>query len=202
MGQIIDLAINPLGLKRMQKYQRLILVAVFLVLLFAIFELSGLRGQFTLKYLQQVILDNKASGLLIFVLVFSLGNLVQIPGWVFLAAAVLTLGKTMGGVATYVAACVSCVVTFLAIRFLGGSALRQLDNKFARRLLEHFDVHPIRSILILRILFQTVPALNYTLALSGARFRDYFIGTLLGLPVPIALYCLFFDYLARTLKII
>jgi uncharacterized membrane protein YdjX (TVP38/TMEM64 family) len=202
MGQIIDLAINPLGLKRMQKYQRLILVAVFLVLLFVIFELSGLRGQFTLKYLQQVILDNKASGLLIFVLVFSLGNLVQIPGWVFLAAAVLTLGKTMGGVATYVAACVSCVVTFLAIRFLGGSALRQLDNKFARRLLEHFDVHPIRSILILRILFQTVPALNYTLALSGARFRDYFIGTLLGLPVPIALYCLFFDYLARTLKII
>lgn len=202
MGQIIDLAINPLGLKRMQKYQRLILVAVFLVLLFAIFELSGLRGQFTLKYLQQVILDNKASGLLIFVLVFSLGNLVQIPGWVFLAAAVLTLGKTMGGVATYVAACVSCVVTFLAIRFLGGSALRQLDNKFARRLLEHFDVHPIRSILILRILFQTVPALNYTLALSGARFRDYLIGTLLGLPVPIALYCLFFDYLARTLKII
>jgi uncharacterized membrane protein YdjX (TVP38/TMEM64 family) len=202
MGQIIDLAINPLGLKRMQKYQRLILVAVFLVLLFAIFELSGLRGQFTLKYLQQVILDNKASGLLIFVLVFSLGNLVQIPGWVFLAAAALTLGKTMGGVATYVAACVSCVVTFLAIRFLGGSALRQLDNKFARRLLEHFDVHPIRSILILRILFQTVPALNYTLALSGARFRDYLIGTLLGLPVPIALYCLFFDYLARTLKII
>lgn len=202
MGQIIDLAINPLGLKRMQKYQRLILVAVFLVLLFAIFELSGLRGQFTLKYLQQVILDNKASGLLIFVLVFSLGNLVQIPGWVFLAAAVLTLGKTMGGVATYVAACVSCVVTFLAIRFLGGSALRQLDNKFARRLLEHFDVHPIRSILILRILFQTVPALNYTLALSGARFRDYLIGTLLGLPVPIALYCLFFDYLARTVKII
>ena len=195
MGQIIDLAINPLGLKRMQKYQRLILVAVFLVLLFVIFELSGLRGQFTLKYLQQVILDNKASGLLIFVLVFSLGNLVQIPGWVFLAAAVLTLGKTMGGVATYVAACVSCVVTFLAIRFLGGSALRQLDNKFARRLLEHFDVHPIRSILILRILFQTVPALNYTLALSGARFRDYLIGTLLGLPVPIALYCLFFDYL-------
>ena len=194
--------IGPFGLKHMQKYKRLIAVALFLVVLFAIFELTGLRGQFTLRYLQQVILDNKVSGLLIFVLVFSLGNLVQIPGWVFLAAAVLTLGKTLGGIATYVAACVSCVVTFMAIRFLGGSALRQMDNKFANRLLEHFDAHPVRSILILRMLFQTVPALNYTLALPGATFRDYLIGTLLGLPVPIALYCLFFDYLAKTLKIV
>jgi uncharacterized membrane protein YdjX (TVP38/TMEM64 family) len=51
------------------------------------------------------------------------------------------------------------------------------------------------------MLFQTVPALNYTLAMSGIRFRDYLIGTLLGLPIPIALYCVFFDYLAKVLKI-
>ena len=51
-------------------------------------------------------------------------------------------------------------------------------------------------------MFQTVPALNYTLALSGVPFRAYLIGTLLGLPLPIALYCLFFDYLARTLKVL
>jgi hypothetical protein len=29
-----------------------------------------------------------------------LGNLVQIPGWIFLAAAVLTLGRFWGGLAT------------------------------------------------------------------------------------------------------
>jgi uncharacterized membrane protein YdjX (TVP38/TMEM64 family) len=51
------------------------------------------------------------------------------------------------------------------------------------------------------MLFQTVPALNYTLAVSGVRFRAYLAGTLLGLPLPILLYCLFFDYLARALKL-
>ncbi|MNW10228.1 hypothetical protein D3C71_2074000 [compost metagenome] len=50
----------------------------------------------------------------------------------------------------------------------------------------------------LRVLFQTVPALNYALSLSGVRFRHYLIGTLLGLPLPIALYCLFFDYLGKV----
>jgi uncharacterized membrane protein YdjX (TVP38/TMEM64 family) len=46
------------------------------------------------------------------------------------------------------------------------------------------------------MLFQTLPALNYALALSGVRFRTYAAGTLLGLPLPIMAYCLFFDYLA------
>ena len=175
---------------------------LFLGLLFAVFELSGLRDNFSLEFLQRRILENKISGLLIFVLLFSLGNLIQIPGWVFLAAAVLALGRTMGGIATYIAASISCVVTFLTIRFVGGDALRQLNNKIAVRLLRQLDAHPIKSIVLLRILFQTMPALNYALALSGVKFRNYLLGTLLGLPLPIALYCLFFDYLAKALKLV
>ena len=186
----------------MRSYKRLIAVALFLILLFAIFELTGLRTHFNLGFLQHTIRDNRASGLLIFVLVFALGNLIQIPGWVFLAAAVLTLGQVWGGVATYVAACFSCVVTFLTIRLVGGDALRQLDSKLAATLLGRLDAHPVKRVLLLRMLFQTVPALNYTLAMSGVRFRAYLIGTLLGLPIPIALYCVFFDHLAKALKIV
>jgi uncharacterized membrane protein YdjX (TVP38/TMEM64 family) len=186
----------------MRQYKKLFTVLLFLGLLLFTFELSGLRGNFNLEFLQHRILENKLSGLLIFVLLFSLGNLIQIPGWIFLAAAVLTLGKTLGGVATYVAASISCVVTFLIIRFIGGDALRQLNNKTAVRILRQLDAHPLKSILLLRILFQTVPALNYALAMSGVKFRSYLIGTLLGLPLPIMLYCLFFDYLAKTLKIL
>jgi uncharacterized membrane protein YdjX (TVP38/TMEM64 family) len=100
----------------MHRYKRLLAVFLFLGLLLAVFELSGLRDQFNLAFLQHQILENKISGLLIFILLFSLGNLIQIPGWVFLAAAVLALGRTWGGVATYVAASTSCVLTFFTIR--------------------------------------------------------------------------------------
>jgi uncharacterized membrane protein YdjX (TVP38/TMEM64 family) len=183
------------------RYKRLIAVVLFLAILFAIFELSGLRDHFNLAFLQQRIEENRITGLLIFILLFALGNLIQIPGWVFLAAAVLALGRTMGGIATYVAAVASCTITFFTIRFVGGDALRQLDSKIAVKLLNQLDAHPVKSVLLLRVVFQTVPALNYALAMSGVRFRAYLIGTLLGLPVPIALYCLFFDYLATVLKI-
>lgn len=186
----------------MHRYQRLLVVFLFLALLLTVFELSGLRNHFNLVFLQHQIQENKMSGLLIFILVFALGNLIQIPGWVFLGAAVLALGRTWGGVATYVAASISCVLTFFTIRFVGGDALRQLNSKIASRLLRQLDAHPINSILLLRILFQTMPALNYALAMSGVKFRNYLIGTLLGLPLPIMLYCVFFDYLAKALKIV
>ncbi len=185
----------------MKKYTRLLAVILFLGVLFAVFELSGLRQHFNLEFLRHQMLDHKMSGVLIFILLFSLGNLIQIPGWIFLAAAVLALGRTMGGLATYVAASISCVLTFLTIRFVGGDALRQLNNRTVARILRQLDAYPIRSIVLARILFQTLPALNYALAMSGVKFRDYLIGTLLGLPLPIFLYCLFFDYLAVVLKI-
>jgi uncharacterized membrane protein YdjX (TVP38/TMEM64 family) len=185
----------------MHKYRRLILVALFLVVLLAAFQFSGLREDMSLQYLHDALLAHKFWGLVVFALLFALGNLIQIPGWIFLAAAVLALGRIWGGLATYLAATFSCCCTFLLIRLLGGSALRELDSKLARRILAHLDERPVLVITALRVLFQTVPALNYALSLSGVRFRHYLIGTLLGLPLPIAVYCLFFDYLGRALHI-
>jgi uncharacterized membrane protein YdjX (TVP38/TMEM64 family) len=163
--------------------------------------MSGLRGHLTLGFIQHKILENQLTGLLIFVLLFSLGNLMQIPGIVFLAAAVLALGQFYGGVATYIAAVISCVVIFLVIRVIGGDALRELDNKYAVKILARLDAKPIISVILLRTLFQTAPALNYALAMSGVRFRDYLIGTLLGLPLPIFLLCWFFEYVVMMLHI-
>ena len=42
---------------------------------------------------------------------------------------------------------------------------------------------------------------HYALAMSGIRFRNYLIGTLAGLPLPVAVYCLLFDLLASGLRL-
>ena len=184
-----------------RRYKRLLVVALFLVVLLTVFEVSGLRDHFNLAAIRQLIFRHRIGGLILFVLLFSLGNLIQIPGWVFLAAAVLALGRVWGGVVTYVAAVTSCAFTFVTIRALGGDALRLLKNRVAVRLLRELDAHPIANVALLRILFQTMPALNYALAMSGIRLRTYLVGTLVGLPIPIALYCIFFDILATGLHV-
>lgn len=185
----------------MTSHKKLLAVVLFLFVIWGAFELSGLRDHFSLAFLKQRIHENQATGILIFVLLFTLGNLVQVPGWIFLAAAVVTMGRGWGGLATYLAACVSCIVTFLLIRRIGGDALRELKNRSARRILGRLDAHPVKGVMLLRVLFQTLPPLNYALAMSGIRFRQYLAGTLLGLPLPIFLICLFFEQLAKLLKI-
>jgi uncharacterized membrane protein YdjX (TVP38/TMEM64 family) len=184
-----------------QRYGRLIGIVIFLLSLLIIFEMSGVRGHLNLAYVRGKLLENPQTGLLLFVLLFSLGNLIQIPGWIFLGSAVLALGQVLGGLATYLAASISCIVTFLLIRFLGGSALRQIENKTLTKILTRLDSHPIQSIVLARILLQTLPALNYALAMSGVKLRNYIFATLLGLPIPIALYCVFFKYLASAFHI-
>ena len=126
----------------MQRFKRLFLVIAFLALLLAVFHFSGLRNNFSLAFLHQQFIENEFTGLLIFVVLFAMGNLIQIPGWIFLAAAVLALGKSWGGLATYIAAVTSCVFTFGVIRSLGGDALRQINNKYAVRILSTLDRLP------------------------------------------------------------
>ena len=184
------------------RYKRLIGVIALLVVLLVAFQMSGMRDHLNLAFLREMILRHQLGGLLLFVLLFALGNLVQIPGWIFLAAAVLTLGRVWGGAVTYLAAMVSCALTFVAIRALGGDALRLIENRLALKILRQLDEHPVKSVALLRVLFQTMPAMNYALAMSGIRFRQYMLGTAVGLPLPIALYCIFFDVMAKVLHIV
>jgi uncharacterized membrane protein YdjX (TVP38/TMEM64 family) len=181
----------------MKRFQRLFSVVALLALLWLVFEASGLRSQINLQFVHDRFQQDKLTGLLVFTSLFVLGNLVQIPGWIFLAAAVLTLGRIWGGLATYMAACLSCVATFVQVRLVGGSALREFGGSLSQRVFARLDGHPVQSVVVLRLVFQTVPALNYALALSGVDFGSYLLGTLIGLPVPIGLYAMFFDALAH-----
>jgi uncharacterized membrane protein YdjX (TVP38/TMEM64 family) len=183
----------------LRRHQRLLLVLLFLLVLWGLVHVTGVRSQLSLAFVQAQLMAHPVVGLLMFVLLFCLGNLIQVPGWVFLVAAVFALGQWVGGVVTYVAACTSCFATFWLIRRLGGDALQQLQSPLARRILQQLDARPVQSVVLTRLLFQTLPALNYALALSGIRWRHYALGTLLGLPLPIAAYCFFIDALVRFL---
>ena len=55
----------------MYRYKRLFAVAGFLGLLFVVFRWSGPQEHFSLAFVQQKFLDNKLSGMLIFVALFA-----------------------------------------------------------------------------------------------------------------------------------
>ena len=70
-------------------YRRVLAVLLFLALLLAIAEISGLREHFNLPYLRDMLGRNRLGVLAIFVFLFSFANLIHIPGALFLVAAIL-----------------------------------------------------------------------------------------------------------------
>jgi uncharacterized membrane protein YdjX (TVP38/TMEM64 family) len=167
-------------------------VAIPLVLL-GIGRALGLHERFSVDGVRATVHGAGAWGALIFVASFCAGELVHVPGLVFVAAGVLLYGREAGGVASYAGALVSISVTFGVVRGIGGRALDAVESARFRRLLDKLDARPVRTIALLRLVFILSPPLNYALALSRVRFRDYLLGSALGLLPPTALAVVFFD---------
>jgi len=160
----------------------------------------GLSEFLTVDYLRLVLERNFIVAIGIFVGLFVIANLLYIPGLVFLIAPVLVLGKQKAFVLMFVSGSTSCFVSYFLIGYFGKDLLRNFKNKYAQKAFDRLDEKPMQSVFILRLLMQTNPALNYSLAMSGVGFKDYMIGSLLGLPIPILVYCLSFDFVMSVLK--
>jgi uncharacterized membrane protein YdjX (TVP38/TMEM64 family) len=94
-------------------------------------------------------------------------------------------------------ALVSINVTFAVVRTFAGEALADIQRPFVRRLLSRIDSQPVMTVALLRLIFQTAPPLNYMLPMTSVRWRDHLVGSVLGLPVPMAVMVCLFSKLLR-----
>jgi uncharacterized membrane protein YdjX (TVP38/TMEM64 family) len=180
---------------------RLVGVVAFLAALVVIARATGASEQVTVENLRGWVADAGAWGILLFVLVFMGGELIHVPGVVFVVAAVLSYGLLAGGVLSYLAAVLSVCFSFGMVRFMGGKALAKIERPWVRKVMEKLDDHPISTVVILRVTLVMFPPLNYALALSSIKFRDYLIGSVLGLIPPILVFAMFFDQLTQWMGV-
>jgi uncharacterized membrane protein YdjX (TVP38/TMEM64 family) len=179
------------------RWWRLALLALLVLGLFVVARATGFNELLSAARVRAVTNAAGAWGPILFVVVFCVGELVHVPGVVFVAAAVLVYGRVGGGALSFVGAVAAVSVSFVVVRAVGGKPLAAIRWPLARRLLSRLDERPVLTVLLLRLLLWMAPQLNYALALSSIRFRSYFVGTALGLLVPIAGIVLLSDNLLR-----
>jgi len=128
-----------------------------------------------------------------FVLAFCAGELLHLPGLLFVGAAVLVWGPVEGGAFAFAAGLLSLSVAFALTRLVGGQPLGVVQRPWVQRLLEKLDRRPVLTVAALRAVLAFAPPLNVALALTPMRFRDYLAGSALGLVPPVAVMALFVD---------
>ncbi len=189
---VVDLSDPPVRSKR---WRVALLAALFFGSL-VIMHVTGLSDYVSVERVRAFMESAGAWGFAGFVALFAAGELVHVPGLVFVGAASIAYGQVLGIAASYTGAMTSVATSFLVVRGIGGQPLGEVQRPILRKLLARLETHPIRTIAILRLIFFMSPALNYGLAMSKVRMRDYLIGSAIGLLLPIPLSVLFFDWLA------
>jgi uncharacterized membrane protein YdjX (TVP38/TMEM64 family) len=164
---------------------RLVALAVLVVAMLVAGHVSGLTARLDVPALRANIATAGGWGPVLFLPAFCVGELVHVPGIVFVAAAAFAYGPVYGAALAYVGALASVSVTFAFVRGVGGKPLATVRWHFARRLLAHLDRRPVLTIALLRLVLWISPPISYALALSGVRFRSYLAGSALGLAIPV-----------------
>jgi uncharacterized membrane protein YdjX (TVP38/TMEM64 family) len=134
-------------------------------------------------------------GFALYIIGFGLSELLHLPGMVFVVAGVLCWGHLKGWLLALVMAPLSCSLSFLVVRKIGGQVLADSQWSFIVKLMAKLDEYPVRTVVTLRVCFFLAPAINYVLALSSISFRNFAIGTFFGLAGPLTVAVFFIDRL-------
>ncbi len=176
---------------------RLVALALALAGTFVLGRITGATEHLSAEGLRELVEGAGAVGVVGFVVLFVVGELLHVPGLVFIGAAVALWGPARGGAIAGVGALLSLATSFVVVRAIGGTPLGAVKSGLARRILRHLDVRPVVTVAAVRAVFILSPPVTYALALSGIRFRDYFVGSAVGLAPPLLVAVLVFDCLAR-----
>ncbi len=167
-------SIEPHGLRRV-----LLLVAV-LAALWALGVATGFHEFITVDSIQRWAGEAGPVGVALFVGAFVVGQLAQVPGHAFIAAAVLVWGWWLGAFASLAGAFLGALASFWFARKVGGD-VRRVRRPLLQRILAKIDAAPIATVVVARVMFMTAPPLAPALALSGLRHREHAVGSLIGL---------------------
>lgn len=154
---------------------------------------STLSVYFTLDYLESTIREAGATGVFLFVFIYTVGTLMNIPGFLFLFVGFLVYKGIDGIFVGYVASVVAVTVHFFFARLMAGGALTEIKQPFISKQVHRLSQSPINTTVVLRLIFYVSPPVNYALALSNIKWQHALMGTMLAFPFNVT-----FNYIWMT----
>lgn len=134
-------------------------------------------------------------------LIFIVGGLIIFPVTLMIIATGLTFGAYYGFFYALLGAELSAIVTYLIGHSLGHNTLRRLSHRWVVRISRRLAKQGILAIITLRVIpVAPFSVINLVAGASHIGFRDFALGTLLGLVPGILAFTLFADQVTGAIQ--
>jgi len=133
---------------------------------------------------------------LAYILIYSIGICLFLPGTLLTAGGAVAFGTLWGFIFTLVGAMLGASGAFFIARFLGKDFVDNLLKEKIKGLKKYNDFmekEGFSAIFYLRLIFAPFTPLNFAAGLTKVKFKDYFLGTLLGILPGTFIFTFFFD---------
>lgn len=172
-------------MQTLAKHKRPLLVITLIVVITLVLRSTSFAAFFDRGHVEEMVARAGPWGPLAFVVLFVAGVAVQVPGLLFVAIAPALFELDQAWLLSMLASNLAVVLNFELVRRLSGQPLAEIESKELRKLFDRLDERPVQTVLLLRVVTVMFPPVTTALALTKLRGRDHFIGSLLGMLLPI-----------------
>ncbi len=181
---------------RASKFSRAALVKAGLLLLFIVaavltVRLTGIKELLTVEKLGAWLAAAGFWAPLVFILIYSAGICLFIPGTLLTALGAAIFGPYRGFVYVWVAAMLGAAGAFLIGRYLGREFAASLIGDRLQKYDDAIERNGFATVLYLRLVYFPFTPMNFGMGLTKVRFRDYLWGTGLGILVGTFIFTFF-----------
>ena len=135
------------------------------------------------------------------VAVYTAGSALAIPVTLMVIATVLVFGTWLGLAYALAGACVSAVALFAVGRWMGRDAVRRLAGGLLNRISRKLADNGLLTVITFRIVpVAPFAVINLIAGVSAIRWRDFALGTLIGLLPGVTAIALLADRAAASLR--
>lgn len=183
---------EPRGVNSGQALIKGLLLLAFIIAAVLVVRLTPVKEIFSSQTLGSLLETSGFWAPLVFILVYTLGICLFIPGTILTALGAAIFGPYWGFIYAWIGAMAGATATFTIGRYLGRDFAASMIGDRLQKYDDGIENNGFTTVLYLRLLYVPFTPTNFGMGLTKVRFWDYFWGTGLGILVGTFIFSFFF----------
>lgn len=180
-----------------KSYYKAILLIIFIVITIYLVRYSPISQYLNKTYIQEFVAGFGTFGPIIFILIYAIGICIFLPGTLLTSVGAIMFGTKLGFIYNLIGATIGASIAFFIGRYFGRDFAKTLIGGKLKKYDDSLEHKGFETIFYLRLLFFPFTPLNFGAGLTKVKFKDYFLGTFIGIIPGSFIITFFIDTLTN-----